>query len=69
MLSKYYGFSIDEINDMTIYQFQNYLNNIGEIEKMKSGDKSNKTDPIDPVSNEDLVNRAKKLGLKVPRYY
>lgn len=65
-MSRYYGFSIDKINDMSMYQFNSYLNDIAELEKMFSGGKSTKKESI---SNKELINRAKKRGFMVPKHY
>ncbi len=50
---------------MTLYQFQSYLNNIAEIEKMFSGSESKK----EPVPDKELISRARKKGLRVPKHY
>ena len=66
MISRYYGFTIDKIGDMSLYQFQSYLGNISEIEKMFSGGKSTKSIP---TSTEDLIRMAESKGLKIPKKY
>ena len=66
LISRYYGFSIDEIGGMSIYQFQSYLNNIPEIEKMFSGSESTKSVS---TNTEDLIRMAEKKGIKIPKKY
>jgi len=53
---------------MSLYQFQNYLGNIAEIEKMFSGagDESTKKEP---VTDKELIERARQKGLPVPKHY
>ena len=52
---------------MTLYQFQSYLNNIAEIEKMFSG--AGSESKKEPVPNKELISRARKKGLPVPKHY
>jgi len=47
---------------MSIYQFYEYLFKITELERMLRGDKKKPK----PVSTEDLMNEAKKKGIKIP---
>ena len=49
--------------DLSVYQFQTYLNNIVVIEGILHG-KEPKREKIE--DNELLIARAKALGLKVP---
>ena len=66
LLSKYYpSFSPEVINNLSTFQFHNYMNNIAEIEKMFHGVEEKK----EPKSNKDLVKDAKKLGLRTPKKY
>ena len=65
-MSRYYGFSVGEIGDMSVYQFSSYLDDITEIEELFSG---GKTTQKKSVSTEELINRARQKGLKVPKYY
>lgn len=51
---------------MSMYQFSLYLNDIPEIEKMFSGGESSKKKP---VSNKELIGRAKKRGFMTPKHY
>jgi len=65
-LSRYYGFSIAEIGDMSMYQFHSYLNEIPKVEKIFSGKKS---DGKKPLSGKELVSRAKQKGLRTPKHF
>jgi len=69
LLSRYYpSFSPEVINDLSTFQFHNYMNNIAEIEKMFHGGKEEE-EKEEPKSNEELVQNAKRLGLKTPKKY
>ena len=48
---------------MSLYQFQSYLDNIAEIEKIFSGGKGKQKDI---ATTEDLMRMAKKKGIKTP---
>jgi len=66
-MSRYYGFTINEIGDMSIYQFNSYLGEIVEVEKMLSGNSGKGKSNTE--STEDLMKRAKKAGIKIPTKY
>uniref|UniRef100_A0A6M3XK73 Uncharacterized protein n=1 Tax=viral metagenome TaxID=1070528 RepID=A0A6M3XK73_9ZZZZ len=51
---------------MSLYQFSSYLDEIPELEKMFSGGKSKQKDT---TTTEDLINMAKKKGIKTPKKY
>lgn len=52
---------------MTLYQFHSYLQNIGEIEKMKNPtDKGEKTTKY---NNNELIKRSKAKGFITPSKY
>jgi len=66
LLSRYYpSFSPEVINNLSTFQFHNYMNNIAEIEKMFHGAEEKKK----PKSNKELVDEAKEMGLKIPKKY
>jgi hypothetical protein len=67
-MSRYYGFTINEIGDMSIYQFNSYLGEIAEVEKMFSGGEA-KPEGKDTTTTEELMKRAKKAGIKTPTNY
>ena len=46
---------------MTLYEFNNLIEQMGNITKLMAGEK------ISTVSDEELVEGAKKLGLKTPK--
>jgi len=48
---------------MSLYQFNSYLEEIPELEKMFSGGKSKQKDT---TTTEDLIDMAKKKGVKTP---
>ena len=66
-MSRYYGFTINEIGDMSIYQFNSYMGEIVEVEKMLSGGGGKGKGNTE--STEDLMKRAKKAGIKTPGNY
>jgi len=66
-MSRYYGFTINEIGDMSIYQFSSYLGEIPEVEKMLSGNSGK--GKTDKTSTEDLMKMANKKGIKTPTKY
>ena len=51
---------------MSLYQFNSYLEEIPELEKMFSGSGSKQKDT---TTTEDLINMAKKKGIKTPKRY
>lgn len=51
---------------MSLYQFSSYLDEIPEIEKIFSGGKPKQGES---TSTEDLINMAKKKGVKIPTKY
>ena len=53
---------------MTLYQFHSYLKNIAEIEKMFTG-AGGESEKKEPVSDKELINRARQKGLRVPKHY
>ena len=59
---------------MSMYQFNSYLNDIPEIEKMFYGGKSdgkpdNKSSKQKLLSNKELVVRARNKGFMAPKHY
>ena len=63
-MSKYYGFTPETIQNMTLKQFSNYMTNIAEIEKMMHGDSKDEVD----ADLKSLLEEAGKLGIKPPEY-
>jgi len=51
---------------MSLYQFSSYLDEISELEKMFSGGGSKQKNT---TTTEDLINMAKKKGIKTPKKY
>ena len=66
-MSRYYGFTINEIGDMSLYQFSSYLGEIIEVEKMLSG--SGGKGKTDKTTTEELMKMAEKVGIKTPSKY
>ena len=66
-MSRYYGFTINEIGDISIYQFNSYLGEIPEIEKMLSG--GGGKGKADKTTTEELMKMANKKGIKTPKNY
>ena len=75
MLSRYYAaLGPKEIGELSLYQFYSYLYEIPNIEKIFTGKTEENNKPVQKMTNKiddncELVKQAKKLGLKVPRYY
>ena len=68
-MSRYYpGFTIDKIGSMSIYQFNSYLGEIVEVEKMLSGS-GEKGKQKDKTTTEELMKQAEKVGIKTPSKY
>ena len=65
-MKRYYNFSLDELGGMSRYQFDSYMDEIPETMKMLSGgeSKSGKS-----TSTDDLIDMAKKKGIKIPTKY
>jgi len=51
---------------MSLYQFSSYLNDIPEIEKIFSGGEPTQGES---TNTEDLINMARKKGIKTPKEY
>lgn len=72
LLSKYYGFSVTEIKTLTVYQYRSYLENILEIEKLFSGQATNKGDSEDEeeageeLSVDELLQICRKHEIRIP---
>ena len=62
LLSYFYGYSKADINKLTLSQYYSDLRNIPEILKLLNGEQK-------PASNKDLIDMAKKYGLKPPKGY
>jgi len=60
---RYYGMSLDDIGKLTMIQFNMLLSNISEIEKLFNGSDSSPR----PATNQELIEEAKRYGLKGPR--
>lgn len=60
ILSKYYGFMPDILNEMTLYQFFGYFREISEVENLFSGAET-------PATDDEILEDAKKFRLKPPR--
>ena len=67
-MSRYYGFNINEIGGMSLYQFNYYLGEIVEVEKMLSGS-GEKGKQKDKTTTEELMKQAEKVGIKTPSKY
>ena len=52
---------------MSLFQFQSYLDNIPEIERLFRGKEEG--EKVEEESDELLIARAKALGLKIPKKY
>ena len=64
LMSKYYGFTPREINDMTLYQFESYMENIHTYEKMANGEQ-----PCDVAGDTDrdgIDVVAHRYGINIP---
>jgi len=51
---------------MSLYQFNSYMSDIPEIEKIFSGGQSKQKDT---TTTEDLMKMAKKRGIKTPKKF
>ena len=63
-MKRYYGFSLDELYNLSLYQWNSFMDEIPETMKYLSGGKSKSEESI-----KDLVNMAKNKGLKIPTKY
>jgi len=57
---------------MSMYNMQNYIDNIPKVLGQSSDTKEDKKQVIPAIKiddNKELIKQAKGLGLKVPRYY
>ncbi|MBY9021987.1 MAG: hypothetical protein KGD67_13105 [Candidatus Lokiarchaeota archaeon] len=65
LLSRYYALNPEQIIELSLYQFQTYLNNIAVIEGLFHGTKPKPE--IEKMEDDNLlIEQAKALGLKVP---
>lgn len=59
LVSYFYGYRLDEIAEMSIYQFRTYLHEIGQIMRLMNGQ--------EPMKRPHEINRiAQALGVKGP---
>lgn len=65
-MSRYYSFNPEEILDLSVYQFQRYINNIPVIEGIFRGKKPEEEKEEKLEDNQLLIARAKALGLEPP---
>ena len=57
---------------MSMYNMQNYIDNIPKVLGQSSDTKEGKEQVIPAIKiddNKELIKQAKGLGLKVPKYY
>ena len=65
MLHYYPGYTHKTLLELSVYQFYDALYKIVELEKMFRGE----TEKAEPLTNKELINRAKEKGLAVPSKY
>jgi len=63
-MSKYYGFTVKEINDMTLYQFESYMENIHTYEKMANGEQA--VNVADDINRDSIDVVATRYGITIP---
>jgi hypothetical protein len=67
-MKRYYDFSLDELYNLSPYQWNSYMGEIPETMKMLSGGSGEKG-KSNTESTEELMKRAKKAGIKTPTNY
>lgn len=65
-MKRYYGFSLKELGDLSRYQFDSFMDEIPETMKYLSGSKPKSEES---TSTKDLIDMAKKKGVKIPTKY
>ena len=65
-MKRYYDFSLDELYNLSPYQWNSFMDEIPETMKMLSGGESKSGES---TSTEDLIDMAKKKGVKPPKKY
>lgn len=63
LLSRYYGFTANDICKLTLYQFRAYMDNLNIYENLMAGEKPEEREVC---SDEDILSVAKKYGVEVP---
>lgn len=63
-MSRYYGFTIGQIKEMTMYQFDNYMKNIHTYEKLAQGEGSEVE--TENYTDTEIENIAKDYGINIP---
>jgi len=59
-----------ELGQLSLYQFYSYLYEIPNVEKIFTGNsKDNKKSKMSKLTNKELIEKSRKLGLKVPKDY
>ena len=62
-MKRYYGFSLNELYNLSLYQWNSYMDEIPKtMEYLSGGDSKQK----DTTTTEDLMRMAKKKGIKTP---
>jgi hypothetical protein len=64
LMSKYYGFTVKEINNMTLYQFESYMENIHTYEKMANGEQADTA--ADDINRDSIDAVASRYGINIP---
>lgn len=65
MLSRYYGFAIGEIQELTVYQYKQYMHNIVEVENIFRG-KGDSTSKRESYSESEILDIASNYGMEIP---
>lgn len=63
-MSRYYGFTIAQIKEMTMYQFDNYMQNIHTYEKLAQGEESEVE--TENYTENEIEDIAKDYGIQIP---
>ena len=63
-MSRYYGFTIGQIKEMTMYQFNIYMQNIHAYEKLAHGETSEVE--TENYTDNEIENIAKDYGINIP---
>ena len=63
-MSRYYGFTVGQIKEMTMYQFDNYMQNIHTYEKLAQGEESEVE--TENYTEDEIGNIAKDYGINIP---
>lgn len=64
-MSRYYGFTVEQIKQMTMYQFGEYMQNMNLYEKLSMGNEAEQEQEV--YTETELIEIAQNHGIEIPK--